>query len=78
MNRKVKNGMKNFQAKYINLSNRYRGRTARIQMIKIIVIKEYEIWFPKNNNEVKKEKNKILEYSAKNSRVKPPEEYSTL
>ena len=31
---KVKKGIKNFQAKDINLSNRYRGRTERIQITK--------------------------------------------
>lgn len=76
---KVKKGIKNFQAKYINLSNRKRGRTERIQTMNNKKIKKKKVNLKKKKKkDERREKKIILEYSLRKIKVKDPEPNSVL
>ena len=79
----MEKGKKNFQAKYINLSYRNRGRVPRTQTkIKAITPKETstkkEQSPPKKMTLNRKDINKILVYSANIIKANPPLLYSVL
>lgn len=75
----MRKGIKNFQANNINLSNRNRGRTERIQITKKNNKKEKKNSNPEKNMKLdKKEKKMMLEYSERKRRVNPTDPNSVL
>ena len=77
-------GKRFFQAKYINLSQRNRGKIPRTQIKKKDKKHPFKLNSskfptpPKNNKEIRQLIKIILAYSAKNNKAKPPLPYSTL